>query len=181
MASAFRSLSEEFGALNPERLATLESEWDCHLPDDYRAFLLANNGGEPDRWDYGIPFLERGEPSEAGLQVVFGIQEPWESPANILWVLEAYAGRLPDGFLPIARDPGGNLLVLRVRGEPVGQVWFWDHEGEHRVSGEEPLANMSWVASSFTEFVAGFRVSEEPAAESGSGDDCGGTGSTAGC
>ena len=163
MAFAFRSLGEEFGALNPERLAKLESEWDCHLPDDYRAFLLAHNGGEPDRWDYEIPLLDHGEPSEAGLQVGFGIQEPWGSPANILWVLEAYAGRLPDGFLPIARDPGGNLFALRVRGEPAGEVWFWDHEREHRVSGEELLASMSRVASSFTEFVAAFRVSEEPA------------------
>ena len=33
-------------------------------------------------------------------------------------------------MLPIAVDPGGNLVLLAIEGEDTGKVFFWNHEGK---------------------------------------------------
>jgi hypothetical protein len=158
MTMALQPLSE-FGPLTPDRLAAFEGEQGCRLPDDYRAFLLAHNGAVPAP-GYAIPYVDlQDESDEATLHVLFGIQEPWASSANILWRLQADSGRLPAGFLPVGCDPGGNMFLLRVARPKTGEVWLWDHEREHRVSKRKPRANMSRLAGSFSEFLAGFRLS----------------------
>lgn len=38
--------------------------------------------------------------------------------------------RVPKEMLPIAVDPGGNLVLLAIEGEDTGKVFFWNHEGK---------------------------------------------------
>src|SRR5262249_34028764 len=41
---------------------------------------------------------------------------------------KTYRGRIPEHAIPVASDPGGNLLVLSLGGDDRGQVYSWDHE-----------------------------------------------------
>jgi len=71
-----------------------------------------------------------GEPpfgNEAILDVLFGLL-----PGNgydIADNLRGFEGQLPADLLPVAQDPGGNLLCVGIRGPRSGRVFFWDHNG----------------------------------------------------
>jgi len=66
---------------------------------------------------------------------------------------ETFAGRIPQGTLAIARDAGGNLLLLALQGAYQGKLLFWvkDHEVEE---GSRPgYENIGLVADSFVDFI----------------------------
>lgn len=71
--------------------------------------------------------------------------------ASMQWHYETYSGRLPKDTLPIARDSGGNLWLLSVRGDDAGSVYFWDH-GSYDTFDETQLDHWPRVAASFQEF-----------------------------
>jgi hypothetical protein len=63
-----------------------------------------------------------------------------------------YEGRLPEGTIPIAYDPFGNLILLGIRGESKGKVLFWDHESEL----DEEGAAIVTLAPTFEGFLGSF-------------------------
>jgi len=128
------------------------------LPEDYLAFLVKWNGGRPKPDCF--PFWEFGWMTDGGIQFFFGVYDdsagyPCYSIANNL---DAYDGRIPPGYCPIACDSCGNLVLLGVVGAERGAVYFWDHELE---TGEPVMDNMSRIAGSFTEFVESLKEYEE--------------------
>jgi hypothetical protein len=71
-----------------------------------------------------------------------------------------YQDRVPNTLLPVARDPGGNLLCLQLSEQDYGKVYFWDHEDEV-AEGETPgFDNVYFVAASFDELLN--NLSEAP-------------------
>jgi hypothetical protein len=110
----------------------------ARLPDDYREFLIRHNGGYPE------PSGFRG--GNDVLNFFFGL---WQKHADLNYETLAHRGFIPEGLIPIACDPGGNLVLLEIARPHRGRVWFWDHEQ----SGERDKA-VSLLANSFTEFVA---------------------------
>jgi hypothetical protein len=119
------------------------------LPNDYKAFLKAENGGEPE------PQLFRSisanqEITESALRYLSALCKGLGGEANLKSDLECYEDRILPGFVSIGCDDFGNQIVLGVSDDNRGKVYFWDHEEE----GDEPtFANMSFVANSFSEFI----------------------------
>ncbi len=108
------------GTVSAEAVAAFESWLGYRLPDSYRDFLAATNGGRP-----------AGAATLAGSGIVadqpwFGLAAPDRmhdvAYAN-LWMRD----RLAPGYLAIGYVQGG-LLVLRARGEDAGSVWHWDDD-----------------------------------------------------
>jgi cell wall assembly regulator SMI1 len=150
--------ANRYGPLTEERLAKLERKLKCRLPDDYRAFMLANNGGRPTLSCFTV-----GEDTDGSLvEWFFAIHDqPYEEPED--WDPESrelppYFGQPLEGvlkdfrsehsakdLLPVARDPGGNLICLGISGKRAGGVWWYDHETE----------TFAKLAESFTAFLAG--------------------------
>ncbi len=60
---------------------------------------------------------------------------------------------LPEGHVPIAEAPFGNLLLVACSKRNRGKIYFWDHE-----ASTNPI---SLVATSFEEFFRSFRAVEE--------------------
>ena len=139
--------SNQFGVLSPDKLLEFEHEHSLALPDDYRQFLLKHNGGEPHPMN-AVDFKEGGVPNSSDVRYIYGIHagEYW---AQIEWHIEQYKGRIIREGLPIAGDSGGNQYLLIVKGNKLGQIFFWDHERETVHPGYN---NMSFVAADFTEF-----------------------------
>jgi hypothetical protein len=135
-------------ALTEETLQLVEQKYECRLPDDYRQFLLKNNGGFP--LPECVTFDEAGRKTAADVFcfLAIGDERPW---ASMEWNRETYSGRLPKNTLPIARDSGGNLWLLNVGPENTGSVYFWDH-GSYGTFDERDLNNWPRVAASFHEF-----------------------------
>jgi hypothetical protein len=127
-------------------IARLEHEIAGSLPEEYKRFLLANNGGVPE----GLASIEiEGLPgSPTDIQEFFGLGLEIETN-NIDWYLREIPERLPANSIPIAIDSGGGLFCLSYRGREMGQVTFKDLEG--------PDPGVYPVAESFNYFLAKIR------------------------
>jgi hypothetical protein len=132
-----QSISTRGRKLQRENIVELEHGLGHKIPVDYGRFLLDNNGGEPQqnchevqntegtnigsviaiRWLYSI-----GGPENRSdyIKECYGIESNYV----------AYFGRIPENFLPIGEDSGGNQICISLYGEDVGSIWYWDHDAE---------------------------------------------------
>lgn len=149
------TIHESEAPATERQLAEVEKKIGRRLPPDYRAFLLEHNGGYPEPDGFPIPGLGAG--ADGMVDRFLAVYEGDED--NLLEYVETYRGRVPEGFLPVAHDPGGNLICLALAGAEAGRVFFWDHE-EEAEEGEPPTReNVYEIAASFTEFLNGLRDS----------------------
>ncbi len=139
-------------------IETLEKSVGDPLPADYRRFLSERNGGFP-KADC-VRFEEDGRPTATDVFCLFSLGDTGAS-TSLGWHRETYAGRLPDGTLPIGRDSSGNLWLLNLRGPDAGSVHFWDH-GTFDTFDETDLSQWPRVAGSFTDFLDGLTEYEPP-------------------
>lgn len=140
------SMEDSYAALSPAQLEEIESRLAIELPGDYRAFLLAHNGGRP------IPDAFQMEGRWEMVDRFLGIHAGAHD--NLLDYVKAYAGRLPEELLPIAHDAFGNLICLAVRGPEHGGVYFWDHEWEAGMGAPPGHDNVTCIAESFEAFLS---------------------------
>lgn len=142
--------------IDADVLAKLEAAIHGQVEPAYRDFLLEHGGLGFDalvRFELpaGCPWGRSGILTE-----LFG---RFDGPGDLL--TELAHSELGAGWLPIGRDPGGNLLVLRT--QHVGGIWFWDHEARPAAadvtSGDVVVTSsgerLYRVAESFSAFLAG--------------------------
>lgn len=136
--------------IDDKELSDLETRLKMKLPNDYKKFLLQNNGGIP------IPnvfdFIDGdGQNSNSLVHYFYAVyndngHDNLENNYNFF----KSERRIPSNILPIAEDPFGNMICISVSGDDYGKVYFWDHELEGQ---SESYDNISLIASSFDEFI----------------------------
>ena len=133
--------ANRFGPLSVDRLEAFERSLGTALPAPYRRHLSKHNGGYVD-----------GARRLCLLHHVFGVHDgpAW---AQFRDRAKAYGGLVPSRLLPIADDPGGNLICLSLSGPDRGAVYFWDHE-----SGASPEQSLTLLAPNFPAFNRGLAV-----------------------
>jgi hypothetical protein len=106
--------------ININDIQQLEEKLRFKLPDAYGSFLLEFNGGFPSPNIFWINEDEK----ESKLSIFFGIAEgkPTDIYENYLF------DGLPEGILPIGRDPGGNFICIGILPANSGEIFFLDHE-----------------------------------------------------
>jgi hypothetical protein len=129
-----------------ERIAQLETNIGAPLPADYRGFLESTNGGVPIPDGFHISDTE----GDSMVHEWFGIHD--EDYGNLEENVSTFRDRVPQGVLPIGRDPGGNLICIRTIGPGAGSIYFWDHEREAGEGSKPTWDNMSKLADSFSDF-----------------------------
>ncbi len=145
-------------ALSTELLA-FERSAGASLPDDYRRFLFACNGGfvGGQLWFEGP--TPDGRSADAGVHHIGGFRS--ESYLSLTGARDTYGARIPQPLMWIMDDPFGNAICLGLSGPQRGHVFFWDHEAEpdpETWDGRlETAGNLQLLALSFTDFVAGLR------------------------
>jgi hypothetical protein len=145
--------------LNEDDIFQFEKMLENQLPMDYVGFLLKYNGGEPKPDCHGVQSTEGTNIGQIiGVRWFFSIDGPdGESDYikkcyDIVENLNDFEGRIPNNFLPIACDDGGNQICLSLYGKDKGSVWYWDHEAEHYPS---TYSNCYKVADSFQDLLDG--------------------------
>jgi hypothetical protein len=135
-------------------VASLEVSLGHSLPSEYRRFLLTSNGGEPVNAVFRIPNAGKSY-GDSAVRYFFSIAD--KPTFSLRHKYEIYSGarRLPRNMLPIATDAGGNLVLMALSGERVGQIFFWNHEIEGLVENPASEEHLAFVASSFAEFCKG--------------------------
>jgi hypothetical protein len=132
-------------------ITALEREIRVNLPHEYKNFLLECNNGSPE--PYGVPIENCPQCGQfVWLHLFFGIDSLHET-YDIAYIYHIVKDRIPSDCIPIATDPGGNLICLSVSGTNVGYVWFWDHNFE---TPEADYSNCYKIANSFNEFINSF-------------------------
>jgi hypothetical protein len=116
--------------VSAEAIEKLEGWLGYRLPDGYRDFLGTTNGG--------LPLAAAVLPGTGLLldQPLFGLaaEDRMQDLAYAnLWLRD----RLTRDFLAIGHVQGG-LLVLKVRGQDTGSVWYWDDDDARDDERYEP-------------------------------------------
>lgn len=124
--------------LNESELSRAEASLGVSIPEGYRSFLEATDGGRP---------VEYMVTPKLGVTKFLGAREIVEHRARL-------RGRFPETLLPIADAAGGNRICISVAKGDVGAIYFWDHELDHL--GAEKAAER--IAASFDDFVSQLRV-----------------------
>jgi hypothetical protein len=134
-------------------LADVEQRLRAPLPGEYRKFLLDHDG---------LTLRYNNVEGHDDLSVRMFYNAEGGNQFSLRRNATVFAGRKPDGLLPIADDSYGNQFLLSLRGSDYGSVWFWDHELE---DDDDLDGALTFVASGFGEFVAAIRPDETDPAE----------------
>lgn len=132
--------------LTDGELLHLEENIGSSLPQDYKAFLSKFGGFAPDGYAV-FPYKEKFPKGNKGIvNVFFAVLEDdsYDLLRNFKNLQEEVDGR----YLPIAQDPGGNLICIALNSNDFGKIYFWYHANE-----PSEKQNLYLVADSFTEFI----------------------------
>jgi cell wall assembly regulator SMI1 len=138
-------ITEQNRQLESSDLARIEEKMGRPLPEAYRAFLLAHNGGRPEPDAIQIPSWDF---RTTDVKVFFGLDDEVEC-CDLLWHPDWLEGCLENHLLPIADDSGGNNFVLVLADEDYGQVYYFD--------AREIPPRPYFVAKDFPEFLSKLR------------------------
>lgn len=124
-----------------DEVREFESKYVLKLPGQYIDFLLKYNGGYPEASTFKISDQE----GESVVNKFYGIGD---MKGNLAKVFEVLDGELPQGFISIGNDPGGNEICIGISEEYFGKIYFWIHDME----SDEEMGNMFFLANSFNVF-----------------------------
>lgn len=129
----------------------LETKMNLKLPEEYRNFLLQNNGGVPEN-DVEFSFIELDVVTQENREQGSDIQYFY----NVDEMLEAYQNLVDEelihkNYIPVACDSFGNeILICSDSDENNGCVFFANHE---MVNPDGSFWITSKIANSFNEFI----------------------------
>lgn len=149
MAHHFTGSAER---MTEQSLSDAEQELGRTIPEPYRSLLFANNGGRPQATGFQVPDGEGDNAQSASIRTFFGINMP-EKTWNLEYILDTFDGRIPDWSFPIARDAGGNLILLGESGVQQKKIYYWDHDREADEGEGAREDNVRLLASSLTDFL----------------------------
>lgn len=127
--------------ININEIREFEGQYVLSLPEQYIDFLLKYNGGYPEASTFKISDVE----GESVVNKFYGIGD---MKGNLAKVFEFLDGELPEGFISIGSDPGGNEICIGVSKEYFGKIYFWMHDMEP----DEEMDNMYFLSNSFNDF-----------------------------
>ena len=139
-----------FGRATKEAIEELERIIGFPLPDDYKKFLRAYNGGTS-KIRYRT-FFVKGLNQEIPLDVLYGIKV--KTPFDLIECYEEFEEDLLPNSLIIGDDPGGGFIVLITSPEHNG-IYYWDHSFYFPQSSEEN--NIYKIADHFGDFLQGLK------------------------
>lgn len=136
-------------------LDAAEAEIGFPLHPDHRAHLLRFNGGAPVPCDFDYDDPGRGPNASGVAWFLAAYPGPHE---NLVKYIRMFADRVPSGCYPIARDPGGNPILIGMAnaGALAGKIYFWKRESE-RDDGPAPPDTLIPLADNLAEFLAKLR------------------------
>jgi len=119
-----RLMKKRFGNGNSKKTDEFCKKFDLNIPDDYRKFIIDENGGEP----FKNSFLVETNKELVSIELLFGLvsEKRLQSCDVEKWMIEL-GSDLSVGMIPIGKDIYGNLFVLGTgTGFGFKGVFYWD-------------------------------------------------------
>lgn len=145
-------------AIGSEEVDRVEKKVGLTFPNEYREHLLKHNGGQCSPNSFS--FLENGTESMSCIDWFLAIYDgEYDSLEKYIDIYKTHDKRLPSHILPIAHDPGGNLICISCGSSDRGSIYFWDHEKEvnYSTSRDDDYSNLLLIAGSFNGFLNGLK------------------------
>ena len=137
-------------------LISFETSIGCRLPEDYRQFLATINGGSVNDDRFTITVSD----SVPSLCSIGGLAELIENRD----CYQLSERRIPSELLWIADTHFSHAFCIGLTKEYRGKIYFWDNDNEPGSSWDgrlETAGNITLLANSFTEFIAGLETPKE--------------------
>jgi len=109
------------------------------VSQEYMDFMTDQNGGNPKVCNFTLP--DGTDSSVVNVFYPIGDMEGNLERKNFI-----FDGEIPEGFITVGNDSGGNQILLGVNDKVWGQIYFWDHEADSDES-------MHFLANSLNEFL----------------------------
>ncbi|WP_449601286.1 SMI1/KNR4 family protein [Paenibacillus sp. Marseille-Q9583] len=126
-----------------QEIEGFERTHNIKLPESYKEFLITFNGGHPEPNLFNISDV-----GESVVNVFYGLKIS-KSYDELLNAYESLEGSIPEGFLSIGDDSGGNQICLGISGEYYGKLYFWFHD----IEDNDEVDNMVFLSNEFDEFI----------------------------
>jgi cell wall assembly regulator SMI1 len=132
------------------------------FPQQYKEHLLKYNGGQckPNVFEF---ITNTGKLDSSIINWFLAIYDgKYDNLKECIEIFKIEEKRMPRHILPIADDPGGNMICISTSGADEGYIYFWDHEQEvdYSVSDDSDYSNLFLIAKSFNEFLNGLKDSD---------------------
>jgi hypothetical protein len=136
---------KNFGKGNPGNINKIEKIFCVKLPNDYKEFLLNNNGVIIEDGYFFVDELQQ----NISMGVFYGIG--MENDAiDIVRINKEFEDDILEKSLLIGGDDGGGWILLICDGENDG-IWYYDHSYFFEQSTDE--TNTYFICNTFTEFM----------------------------
>lgn len=147
-------ISQVEKAITPEEIVKIEKKINLKFPAEYKEHLLKYNGGQctPNLFT----FIENGTQTDSCIDWFLAIYDgEYDNLEQYIDIYKLDEKRLPIHIVPIAHDPGGNLICISCGSNDNGSVYFWDHESEvdYNTASDDDYSNLYLIADSFNNFL----------------------------
>ena len=151
------SLRENNDAVSLQDIEQFENEIGMKLPNDYIEFVsefglstfgIDEEEGEEDGCEYVCFLIEPSYRGGSGILDVF-LGFAHQGAYNLLNSYLTYQQRLFPAYIPIAYDPGGNVICMSLNSDNYGSIYFVDHEEME----ENRKSKIYLISNSFTGFI----------------------------
>lgn len=148
------TFAETEASITLSEIEEIERLVDLKFSEEYKIHLLQFNGGRcsPNIFN----FNENGRITESCVDWFLAIHNgKYDNLTNYIYTYKIDEKRLPKQIVPIAHDPGGNLICISCGKKDYSCIYFWDHENEvdYKKSNDNDYSNLYFIARSFFEFI----------------------------
>ena len=133
------------GELTHDLLNHLQGHFPA-IPEDFKEFLCANNGGTPTP---ELIFKFSSTDDDGWMVSNFTSIKCKKGQLSIDLQVESWGLDYGPSFIPIADDEMGNYFLLSVAQENFGLIYYSDHE---LTDEDDPMLGLTFLAQTFADF-----------------------------
>lgn len=150
------------GKISVEDIAEFENEVGMEFPEDYKNFMIEANGGTP-KEELLYDFFDEVTEAENTSVIreffsLFSDDTVKMSNLREIYKIMTYEETISVDMLPIADDPGGNVIGISLNKDDFGYVYFINHEYDDLDTG---YLVKSRIAESFSDFIGALYLAKE--------------------
>ena len=141
---------DRFGFANEEAISILENKYKVVLPEDYKRFLLQENGGRNTAYKYKNLVRISQISEEINIDVMFGVETNMKNADIEQWTSEYRDDLFPNSII-IGDTIQHGFIVFWLSNEENRGIYYYDDTYNLEASSDEN--NAYFLARTFTEFL----------------------------
>ena len=142
---------DRFGFTNEEAISILENKFEVVLPEDYKRFLLQENGGRNTAYKYKNLVRISQISEEINIDVMFGVETNIKNADIEQWTSEYRDDLFPNSII-IGDTIQHGFIVFWLSNEENRGIYYYDDTYEFESSTDD--VNAYFLANSFSEFLS---------------------------